>query len=119
LGNAVHTVSDGPVEGKRILITGLGPIGLMAAAVCKAMGAREVIGTEISPFRRSLAEQVGVDVILDPTQDDLAKALEEEVDATLEMSGHPSSLQLAIDHTCEGGRISMLGVYKDSPLPVD
>ncbi|CAN5731895.1 L-threonine 3-dehydrogenase [soil metagenome] len=119
LGNAVHTVSDGPVEGKEILITGLGPIGLMAAAVCRAMGAKRVIGTEISPYRRSLGEQIGVDLILDPSTDAVHSILEEGVDATLEMSGHPSSLQLAIDATRAGGRISMLGVYRESPLPVD
>ncbi|RYG32159.1 L-threonine 3-dehydrogenase, partial [bacterium] len=119
LGNAVHTVSDGPVEGKEILITGLGPIGLMAASVCRAMGAARVIGTEISPYRRNLAEQVGVDLILDPTKDDVRSLLKGGVDATLEMSGHPSSIELAVDVTREGGRISLLGVYGNSPLPVD
>lgn len=115
LGNAVHTVMDGPVEGRTVLITGLGPIGLFAVAICRALGAHKIIATEISPFRIQLGRDLGADLILDPRHDDVAGILRREathgVDATLEMSGHPSSLGLAIEHTRAGGRISLLGVY--------
>jgi threonine 3-dehydrogenase len=123
LGNAVHTAMAGPVEGQTILITGMGPIGLFAATICKALGAAKVIATEISPYRIDIAEKVGVDLVLDPKRGDLFMAVERAapggVDATLEMSGHPSSLDLAVRATRPGGRISMLGVYTASTLPVD
>ena len=117
IGNAVHTVMRGPVEGCKILITGLGPIGLFAAAICKALGAGKVYATEVSDYRIALAEQLGVDVVLNPMKDEVHKVLEEMephgFDATLEMSGHPGSLDLAIERTRPGGRVSMLGLYSD------
>jgi threonine 3-dehydrogenase len=123
LGNAVHTVMAGPVEGRTILITGMGPIGLFAVSICKALGAAQVIGTEVSPYRIDLAHQVGVDAILNPSQEDVNGRLYDlapgGVDATLEMSGHPSSLELAIRHTRPGGRVSLLGVYAERRQTVD
>ena len=118
LGNAVHTVMAGPVKDCRILITGLGPIGLFAAEICKKLGAAQVIGTEISPYRIELAEQIGVDVVLNPTKVDVSAELNRlapaGLDGTLEMSGHPSSLALAVRHTRPGGRISLLGVFAEN-----
>jgi len=123
LGNAVHTVMDGPVEGRTVLITGLGPIGLFSAAICRTLGAKKIYATEISPYRIALGEQLGVDVILNPAKEYadevLAKAEPGGVDATLEMSGHPSALDLAIRSTRPGGRISLLGVYADIIRAVD
>lgn len=122
LGNAVHTALSGPVEGQRILITGMGPIGLFAAAVCKAMGAELVVGTEISPFRIDLAHQIGVEHVFDPTQGDIKAELQalapRGFDGILEMSGHPTSLDLATDLVRPGGRISILGVFKDNVQPI-
>lgn len=123
LGNAVHTAMDGPLEGQTVLITGMGPIGLFAVSVCKAAGAAKVIVTEVSPFRIQLAEQVGADVVLSPQDGDWAGLIEQHapggVDATLEMSGHPSSLELAVKCTRPGGRISLLGVYGNPYQQVD
>ena len=117
VGNAVHTVMKGPVGGCKILVTGLGPIGLFAVAICKALGAEKVYATEVSEYRIALAEKLGVDVVLNPLKDDVHKLLEEMephgFDATLEMSGHPGSLELAIERTRPGGRISLLGIYAD------
>lgn len=117
LGNAVHTVMAGPVEGQTILITGMGPIGLFAAAICKALGAAKVYATEVSPYRIELAANVGADTILNPARENVGEALHRlepgGVDATLEMSGHPSSLPLALEHTRPGGRVSLLGVFPD------
>ena len=117
IGNAVHTVLAGPVEGQTVLITGLGPIGLFAVAICKVLGARNVYATEVSPYRIELAHKLGVDAVFNPLTDDVYTALSGcepgGVDATLEMSGHPGSLELAIEHTRPGGRISLLGLYAD------
>lgn len=123
LGNAVHTTMDGPVEGRDILVTGLGPIGLFSVAICKALGAHKVYATEISPYRIAMGEAVGADVIINPKNENpadvLAKLAPQGVDATLEMSGHPSSLDLAVRTTRPGGRISLLGVYADSNEALD
>lgn len=122
LGNAVHTVSAGVVKDQVILITGMGPIGLCAVAVAKALGAAKVIAVEPSEFRTELAYQMGADEVRRPGAG-LAAALRQDFpggfDATLEMSGHPASLALAVDATRPGGRVSLLGVYGQSPLPVD
>lgn len=123
LGNAVHTVMDGPVEGQTILITGLGPIGLFSVAICKALGAARVIGTEISPYRIELANRLGADLVINPAQENadtiLRKVAPKGVDGTLEMSGHPGALDLAIEHTRPGGRVSLLGLYADKLRQVD
>jgi len=123
LGNGVHTAMAGPIKDQVILITGMGPIGLFAATICKAAGAAKVIATEISPYRIGLAKQVGVDVVLSPEDGDLASRIQAlapgGVDGTLEMSGHPSSLDLAVKVTRPGGRISLLGVYRESRQPID
>jgi threonine 3-dehydrogenase len=123
LGNAVHTVMAGPVKDQNILITGMGPIGLFAVSVCKALGARSVIGTEVSEYRIDLAHKIGTDHVLNPREVDLERAIEElvpgGVDATLEMSGHPSSLSLAVRRTRPGGRISLLGVFPESNQTID
>ncbi len=123
LGNAVHTVADGPVEGQAVLIAGMGPIGLFAVGVAKAMGAARVIATEVSPYREELARKAGVDRVIDPTREDaLAEVLREcpgGVDATLEMSGHPSALALAVEATRPGGRLSCLGVYGEARQTLD
>jgi len=123
LGNAVHTAMAGPVKDQTVLITGMGPIGLFAVSICKALGAAKVVATEVSPYRIDLARKVGIDVVLNPKETDIPNALGELVpggfDATLEMSGHPSQLQLAIEHTRPGGRVSLLGVYGESLQTID
>lgn len=123
LGNAVHTATAGPVEGGTILITGMGPIGLFAVSTCKALGAERVLVTEISPYRIELAHKVGADVVINPKEQNADAEIERlcpgGVDATLEMSGHPSQLALAVRQTRPGGRISLLGIFPDSIQQVD
>jgi threonine 3-dehydrogenase len=123
LGNAVHTVMDGPVEGRTFLITGMGPIGLFAVAVCRALGAAKVYATEVSPFRMALAERLGADCVLNPLKEDvysvMGRAERNGVDATLEMSGHPASLDMAVELTRPGGRVSLLGLFPDVIRSVD
>lgn len=123
LGNAVHTVMDGPVEGKNVLITGLGPIGLFAVAICKCLGAKNVFATEISPYRTQLGIDSGADLIFNPLKEDMAAVFAEHApdgfDAVLEMSGHPSSLELAVNHCNPGGRISLLGLYAENRQTIE
>jgi threonine 3-dehydrogenase len=123
LGNAVHTALAGPIEGCDILITGMGPIGLFAVSVCKAMGAKTVYTTEVSEYRTNLAKQAGADVVLNPLNEDVAGRLNllcpDGVDGVLEMSGHPSQLELAVNAVRPGGRISLLGVYGNPVQPVN
>lgn len=123
LGNAVHTAMAGPVEGQTILITGMGPIGLFAVNICRALGAAKVVVTEVSPYRIELAKQMKADVVLDPRSPDIDAQLHAEApggfDGTLEMSGHPSQLSLAVRHTRPGGRLSLLGVYPENNQSID
>jgi threonine 3-dehydrogenase len=122
LGNAVHTALAGPVDGRDILITGMGPIGLFAVGVCKAAGARSVAVTEVSPYRLELAEAMGADLIVNPQKENAKEVIAHRypggLDATLEMSGHTSALALAIEATRPGGRISLLGVFPDQSVSV-
>lgn len=121
LGNAVHTVFAGPVEGQNFLITGMGPIGLFAVGVCKAAGAASVAVTEVSPFRLQLAERMGADLLINPIKDDAAKALQSRypdgVDAALEMAGKAQSLNLCIEAARPGGRVSLLGLFDHAETP--
>jgi threonine 3-dehydrogenase len=123
LGNAVHTALAGPLVDRTVLITGMGPIGLFAVAICRAMGAAKVFATEPSLYRINLAKALQVDEVINVSTEDaksrLADLVPGGVDVTLEMSGHPDSLRLAIDVTRPGGRISLLGVYRDSVQPLD
>lgn len=118
LGNGVHTALAGPVEGQSILITGMGPIGLFAACVCKALGAGLIVGTELSPYRIDLAHKVGIEHVLDPRcpnlEADLCRLAPLGFDGVLEMSGHPTALDLAVQAVRPGGRISLLGVFADA-----
>jgi threonine 3-dehydrogenase len=122
LGNAVHTVMDGPVEGRTVLVTGLGPIGLFAVRACAALGAASVIATEVSAYRRAMGEAAGARVV-DPLASDVASEVARlapgGVDACLEMSGHPSALALALQAVRPGGRLSLLGVFGERSVGVD
>ncbi|HTQ09902.1 MAG TPA: L-threonine 3-dehydrogenase [Fimbriimonadaceae bacterium] len=123
LGNGIHTALAGEVKDQTILITGMGPIGLFAATVCKTLGAAKIVGTEVSAYRTELAHKVGLDEVLDPRADDFECRLEQLApggfDVTLEMSGHPSQLDAAVKFTRPGGRISMLGVFQENIQKID
>src|SRR5256885_1065423 len=98
LGNAVHAVLAGPAGGPSGLVTGCGPIGLMAIAVAKACGSATVFATETNEKRRAMARKMGADVVLNPAAEDaVGKILAETngtgVDALLEMSGNPTAIQ--------------------------
>lgn len=114
-GNAVHTALSYPLVGEDVLITGAGPIGIMAAAVARHAGARQVMITDVSPYRLELAEKVGVSLALDVRtariEDGQRKlGLREGFDVGLEMSGRPEALREMIANMTHGGRIAMLGL---------
>jgi threonine 3-dehydrogenase len=122
-GNAVHTALSFPLVGEDVLITGAGPIGLMAAAVCRHVGARFVVITDVSKYRLDLARRMGVDLALDVSRERIADAQErlgmvEGFDVALEMSGHPSALPDVIANLNHGGRIAMLGLPA-APIEID
>ncbi|MBP2477781.1 threonine 3-dehydrogenase [Crossiella equi] len=122
-GNAVHTALSFPIVGEDVLITGAGPIGVMAAAVAKHAGARSVVITDVSPYRLELAEKVGVSLALDVSKHTIADAqkqlgLKEGFDIGLEMSGQPVALRDMIANMTHGGRIAMLGL-PSKEIPVD
>lgn len=115
-GNAVHTALAFTVVGEDVLITGAGPIGLMAAAVVRHVGARYIAITDVAPARLDLARALGaVDLALDVRTGRVADAqrtlgLKEGFDIALEMSGHPSALPQVIENMNHGGRVGLLGL---------
>ena len=114
-GNAVHTALSFPVLGEDVLITGAGPIGLMAAAVAKHAGARHVVITDVSEPRLELARKIGVDLALNVATTRIADVygelrMTEGFDIGMEMSGQPSALRDMIANMTHGGRIAVLGL---------
>ncbi|WP_183512012.1 L-threonine 3-dehydrogenase [Paeniglutamicibacter cryotolerans] len=118
-GNAVHTALSFPLVGEDVLITGAGPIGLMAIAVARHAGARKIAITDISEQRLELARGIGADLAIDVSrtrirdaQKDLAMV--EGFDIGMEMSGHATALPEMIENMNHGGRIAMLGLPTSS-----
>jgi len=123
LGNAVHTVLAGEIAGKTALVTGCGPIGLMAITVAKACGSSTVFATETNEQRRSMAKKMGADIVLNPTELDAVGRIKSEtsgtgVDVLLEMSGNPAAIQQGFRALRAGGRASLLGIPTES-VPLD
>ena len=114
-GNAVHTALSFDLLGEDVLITGAGPIGLMAVAIAKHAGARYVVITDVNDYRLSIAKQMGADVALNVKNGSLADVqkklgLKEGFDVGLEMSGNPAAFRDMIDNLCHGGKIALLGI---------
>lgn len=122
-GNAVHTALSFNVLGEDVLITGAGPIGVMAAAVVKHAGARFVVVSDVNPYRLELAKKMGADAVVNPTQKTIADVqkelnMQEGFDVGLEMSGNASAFRDMIDNMCHGGKIAMLGIPAD-PIAIN
>ena len=114
-GNAVHTALSFEVLGEDVLITGAGPIGIMAAAICKHAGARYVVITDVNPYRLELAQKVGVTRAVNVSKEKLSDVVDElgmmeGFDVGLEMSGNPKALNDMIDVMFHGGNIALLGI---------
>jgi threonine 3-dehydrogenase len=123
LGNAVHTALAFPLVGEDVLVTGCGPIGLMAIAIARHVGARFITATDVSAPRLELARQMGADAVVDVSREDIRDAqralgMREGFDIGFEMSGAPSALPAMIDNMNHGGRIAMLGL-PTGPFSVD
>jgi threonine 3-dehydrogenase len=118
-GNAVHTALSFDVLGEDVLITGAGPIGVMAAAVVRHAGARFVVVTDLNNYRLGLAKQMGADVALNVRNGSLREVqqqlgMKEGFDVGLEMSGSPAAFRDMIDNMCHGGKIALLGIPSGS-----
>ncbi len=118
-GNATHTALSFDVLGEDVLITGAGPIGIMAAAICKHAGARYVVITDVNPYRLELAQKVGVTRAVNVSKEKLSDVVNElgmmeGFDVGLEMSGNPKALNDMIDVMFHGGNIALLGILPSS-----
>jgi threonine 3-dehydrogenase len=121
-GNAVHTALSFPVLGEDVLITGAGPIGIMAIPVVRHAGARHVVVTDMNPFRLDLARKMGATVAVNPSETSIADVqkqlgMQEGFDVGLEMSGNAQALRDMISSMSHGGKIAVLGIpAKEMPL---
>lgn len=117
LGNAVHTALKFDLTGEDVLITGAGPIGIMAAAICRHCGAKQIVVSDVNPYRLELAKQVVHDIhTIDPSAQALPDLMEEigireGFDVGLEMSGNETAFASMVDHMEHGGKISLLGIH--------
>ena len=114
-GNAVHTALSFPLLGEDILITGAGPIGIMAAAVVRHAGARYVVITDVNEYRLELARKMGVSLAVNPSRQNLKDvqkqlAMTEGFDVGLEMSGNASAFRDMLANMSHGAKIAMLGI---------
>jgi len=123
LGNAVHTALAFDLVGEDVLIAGAGPIGIMAGAIARHVGARHVVITDVNPTRLALAAEVADVVPVDVSKEDLNDVIarlgmKEGFDIGLEMSGAPAAFDQMVDHIVMGGHIAILGIPA-RPAPVD
>jgi threonine 3-dehydrogenase len=122
-GNAVHTALMFPVLGEDVLITGAGPIGIMAIPVVRHAGARHVVVTDVNEQRLALAKKMGATMVVNPMKTSIAEAqkqlnMHEGFDVGLEMSGNPSAFRDMIANMSHGGKIAMLGIPAQE-MPID
>jgi threonine 3-dehydrogenase len=115
LGNAVHTALSFDLVGEDVLITGAGPIGVMAVAICRHAGARHVVITDVNDYRLGLAQKMGATRAVNVTRDNLKTVMKdlgmtEGFDVGLEMSGNPAALRQMTETTRHGGKIALLGI---------
>jgi threonine 3-dehydrogenase len=124
LGNAVHTALTYDLTGEDVLITGAGPVGAMAAAIVRHVGARYVVVTDINPWRLELVRKLGVvDLAVESSAESIRGAMSrlgmrEGFDVGLEMSGAPQALRDMLDVMCHGGRIALLG-FLEGEVAID
>ncbi|NLC55877.1 MAG: L-threonine 3-dehydrogenase [Armatimonadetes bacterium] len=122
LGNATHTALSFDVLGEDVLITGAGPIGLMATAIARHCGARHIVVTDMNPYRLELAKRLGATLALDvrtQTVDaELQRSLgmKEGFDVGMEMSGNPAAFRMMLQNMCHGGKIAMLGLLPPAEI---
>ena len=123
LGNAVHTALSFPMSGEDVLITGAGPIGVMATAIARHVGARYVVVTDVSDARLRLAKAAGADRVVNVSRERIAAAqrslgMAEGFDVALEMSGNPQAVAELIENCNHGAKIALLGLPSE-PFAID
>ncbi|MEC5125240.1 L-threonine 3-dehydrogenase [Verrucomicrobiales bacterium BCK34] len=123
LGNAVHTALSWELTAEDILITGAGPIGCMAASVAKFAGARHVVVTDVNPYRLDLARKSGATRVVNVAEESLDEVkselgMKEGFDVAFEMSGNPGGLRDILEHTSNGAKVSLLGIFPE-PFEID
>jgi len=123
LGNATHTALQWPLIGEDVLITGAGPIGVMAAAIARHAGAKHVVVTDISDYRLALARAAGADLTVNVTHTRVRDAqrelgMQEGFDIGLEMSGAPAAVEEMLANLNHGAKVAMLGLPRE-PYPID
>ncbi|KAF0226471.1 MAG: hypothetical protein FD179_734 [Erysipelotrichaceae bacterium] len=123
LGNAIHTVTSGEIKDKTVAVVGVGPIGLMAVNVAKALGAKIIIAVDINDYRLDLSKTLGAKIALNSYKDDVTKSVLDAtggygVDVVCEMSGSAKALHQAFTYLKKGGRLSILGL-PDNPMMID
>lgn len=123
-GNAVHTALSFDLVGEDVLITGAGPIGIMAVAICKHVGARHVVITDVNPYRLELAKKLGATRAVDVSKSNLATVMreldmKEGFDVGLEMSGVETAFQNMIQSMNHGGKIALLGIPPGGKMAID
>lgn len=123
-GNAVHTALSFDLVGEDVLITGAGPIGIMAVAICKHVGARHVVITDVNPYRLDLARKLGATRAVDVSKENLASVMKElnmkeGFDVGLEMSGVEAAFQNMIQSMNHGGKIALLGIPPGGRMAID
>jgi threonine 3-dehydrogenase len=123
MGNAVHAAFVEPIEGRSVLVTGCGPIGLCAVGIARAAGASMVVATDTEQFRLELARTMGADLALDATDSSTVERIRDAtdgdgIDVVLEMSGAAPALELALDVVTRGGSVSLLGIFNGA-VPIE
>lgn len=121
LGNATHTALSFDLLGEDVLITGAGPIGIMATAISRHCRARHIVVTDINLYRLSLAQKMGATYTLDVRKESISDVqkklgMREGFDVGMEMSGNPGAFRDMITNMCHGGKIAMLGILPRSEV---
>lgn len=121
LGNAVHTALSFDLIGEDVLITGAGPIGIMAAAICRHIGARHVVITDVNNYRLALAKKMGATRVVNIKEEKLSEVItqlgmKEGFDVGLEMSGNPQAFAEMVNHMHHGGKIALLGIQQPNTI---
>jgi threonine 3-dehydrogenase len=124
LGNATHTALSFDLLGEDVLITGAGPIGIMATAIARHCGARHIVVTDVNHYRLDLAKKMGATLALDVSKETVEDAkkqlgMKEGFDVGLEMSGQPAAFRSMISNMCHGGKIALLGILPQTAIDWD
>lgn len=121
LGNATHAALTFDLVGEDVLITGAGPVGLMACAIARHVGARHIVVTDLNPYRLELARQMGASLAVDARERSVPSAMDElemreGFDVGMEMSGSPAALREMLGCMVHGGRVALLGILPEAAI---